>query len=101
MNNSSVSEFGLSEFEAELISDERRSEPRRVTLLQAEINMVGEPAPIACVVTDISSSGARVFFEDIPTLPEYIRLSIHHPKSEHRCKVRWTNGDEAGLMFLD
>ena len=100
MNNSSVSEFGLSEFEAELIPEERRSEPRRVTLLQAEIRISEDSAPIACVVNDISDSGARVFFEDIPKLPDHVQLLIHHPESKHNCKVRWTNGDEAGLMFV-
>ena len=100
MSNISVSEFGLSEFEAELISEERRSEPRRVTLLQAEVILCEDAKPIECVVTDISNSGARVMFEDVPKLPDEIRLKIDHPKTEHRCEVCWTNGDEAGLRFI-
>ena len=100
MKNSSENEFGLTEFEADLIPDERRSELRRVTLLQAEIRISENSSPIACVVNDISKSGARVFFEDIPKLPGHVYLLIHHPASQHKCEVRWTNGDEAGLKFV-
>ncbi|MGI9353236.1 MAG: PilZ domain-containing protein [Rhizobiaceae bacterium] len=101
MKNSSESEFGLSEFEADLIPKDRRSEPRRITLLQAEIRISEDAAPIACVVNDVSKSGARVFFDVIPTLPRHVHLHIHHPESSHKCEVRWTDGDEVGLMFVD
>lgn len=100
MSISSELEFGLSEFESELVPDERRTEPRRVTLLQAEIRVSDEAAPIACIVNDISKSGARVFFDDIPKLPGHVDLLIHHPESRHKCEVRWINGDEAGLKFV-
>lgn len=100
MNNLSENEFGLSDFEADLIPDERRSESRRVTLLQAEIRTSEDASPIACVVNDISQSGARVFFDETPKLPKVVHLLIHHPESRHKCEVRWTNGDEVGLMFV-
>jgi len=100
MNNAYESEYGLSEFEAELVPDERRTEARRVTLLQAGIRVSEDSAPIACVVTDLTKSGARVLFEDVPALPGHVHLLIHHPESTHKCEVRWTNGDEIGLMFV-
>ena len=100
MNHISQSEFGLSEFEADLIPEERRSEMREVTLLQAEVRIAEEPKSIPCVVNDISKSGARVFFEEVPNLPDHVQLVIHHPESEHHCEVRWTSGDEAGLKFV-
>ncbi|MEM9330804.1 MAG: PilZ domain-containing protein [Pseudomonadota bacterium] len=100
MSISSQHEFGLSDFEAELIPDERRTEPRRITLLQAEIKVSKDSEPVQCVVNDISNSGARVFFDDMPSLPQYVELLIQHPKSNHKCEVRWKNGDEAGLMFI-
>lgn len=100
MSNNSLNEFGLSEFEVDLIPAERRSEVRRDTLLQAEIRVSEGSTSIPCVVNDISKSGARVLFEDNPKLSRHVHLVIHHPMREYTCEVRWQNGDEAGLMFI-
>ena len=57
----------------------------------------------ACIIADISQSGARLVVQgsiaDLATTELSLVLS-HIGGAHRRCKIAWINGDEVGVSFL-
>ncbi len=77
----------------------RRSSERRKTYLGS---IIISPSGIrqACVIKNLSQTGARVV-ASCPVHAEEIRLVIRKTGEIRRARVRWRNGAECGLEFLD
>ena len=65
------------------------------------ITLDGGFAVRACVVEDLSSSGARVTVEDDNTLPAKLRLAFtRDARSGRPCEVVWRRGRTVGVKFV-
>ena len=77
---------------------ERRQFGRRQTLLHAMITGRGRP-PIACIVRDLSVSGARIEVEAPAWLPSRFRLIVEGTlKTE--CEIVHRSTDAVGVRFV-
>ena len=94
------SEFNDVSLDAGSFIANRRKEGRVSTFIPAEISTSATEPPIRCAVVGLSKSGARVNFQKQANLPEQVLLHIKIPKKEMMCKVIWTYGTKAGLVFL-
>lgn len=76
--------------------------------IAAEISHLSLPSPIACVVRDTSSSGARVelsgvrnaFSAGTERIPDHITLVMPMDRMEVECRVTWRKGTMLGLRYL-
>lgn len=80
---------------------ERRGEHRRKVVRAGEILLPGNASPIACVLLDISTSGARLRLPDQMSLPETFELKVVSLGFKREAAVRWRRGDEVGVEFAD
>src|SRR3954470_22921218 len=82
----------------QVMQKERRKHQRlvinRVTTFRA-----GGSLPRECMITNLSSEGARLFSEDA-VVPEQFDLVIADNLAR-RCQVMWRLGGEIGVKFLD
>lgn len=53
----------------------------------------------ACILRDLSSTGARVVFEGEPALSGTVTLRIELTGERRRARVIWQKDREAGLSF--
>ena len=55
----------------------------------------------ACLVEDLSSSGARITVDDNNTLPAKLRLAFtRDARSGRSCEVVWRRGKTVGVKFV-
>ncbi len=59
----------------------------------------GRGEEYACILRDLSDSGARVVFEGEPGLLPTVMLRIELTGETRRAKVVWQKGRDAGLAF--
>lgn len=80
---------------------ERRKLRRHVINRVAQYHCGLGTLPRACMVTDISESGARPYSEN--DMPETFTLSVtgDHAEIRHECRVVWRLGGEYGVEFTD
>lgn len=78
---------------------DRRTEPRRRIARSATISDFVAPAPIPCVILDISSTGARLDVLNAATVPGMFKLIIDLEGSEHMCEVVWRKEHSVGVRF--
>ena len=52
-----------------------------------------------CLVTDLSSKGARLRVSSAKALPARFTLRISRTGACHYAGLRWRNGDEVGVEF--
>ena len=52
-----------------------------------------------CRIADVSDSGARLVTQEPVDLPKEFYLALAH-KATRRCELRWTEGCEAGVVFV-
>ena len=65
------------------------------------ITLEGGFAARACVVRDLSSSGAKLTIEDSNTLPAKLRLAFSRDARTGRpCEVVWRRGQTVGIKFV-
>jgi hypothetical protein len=65
------------------------------------ITLDGGFAKRACVVENLSSSGAKITVEDDNTLPAKLRLAFSRDaRSGRPCEVVWRRGRVAGVKFV-
>jgi hypothetical protein len=65
------------------------------------ITLEGGFAVRACVVEDLSSSGAKITIEDNNTLPARLRLALTRDARNGRpCEVVWCRGRTVGVKFV-
>ncbi len=79
---------------------ERRHLARRVINRVAQYQAEGA-LPRACMVTDISDGGARLYAET--EMPDVFTLQISGDGGDERraCRVVWRLGGECGVTFTD
>jgi hypothetical protein len=65
------------------------------------ITLEGGFATRACVVRDLSSSGAKVTIDDPNSLPAKLRLAFSRDARKGRnCEVVWRRGATVGIKFV-
>jgi hypothetical protein len=80
---------------------ERRTQARREVSIEARLVPEFGRA-FACRIVDVSLGGARVRFEsEAPSNVETVRLVFLPTRRTHLARVRWTDGTDLGLEFLD
>lgn len=79
---------------------ERRSFGRRDSQLHAQVLVHGR-APISCLVTNLSSDGAYLVFDEAHDLPSQIRLRIESDGLDRRCCVKRRQNQGYGVQFID
>jgi hypothetical protein len=78
---------------------ERRTEARRKMVRAAEIVIADGLQPIACVLADISTHGARLHVSDTLALPKAFSIVVPALKLDRQCVVRWRQGTALGVEF--
>ena len=63
------------------------------------IRRPGLPAPVACIVRDISETGARLQFESSTFIPSEFQLDLEHEGFSAKCSVVWWARGEVGVAF--
>ncbi|MBR0753834.1 PilZ domain-containing protein [Bradyrhizobium jicamae] len=65
------------------------------------ITLDGGFAARACVVEDISSSGAKIIVDDNNTLPAKLKLAFSRDaRTGRNCEVVWRRGRTFGVKFV-
>ncbi|MGE3918156.1 MAG: PilZ domain-containing protein, partial [Hyphomicrobiaceae bacterium] len=80
---------------------DRRGAPRRRIVRAAEIRAVETTGDVACVLSDISATGARLKVPQGVHLPEQFRLTVHSLSMDRLCELRWRGDGEIGVAFVD
>jgi hypothetical protein len=79
----------------------KKREARKSLRQPGWITLEGGFAARACVVEDLSASGAKVSVEDNNTLPAKLRLSFTRDTRNGRpCEVVWRRGKSFGVKFV-
>ena len=79
----------------------KKREARKSLRQPAWITLDGGFAARACVVEDLSDSGAKLSVEDNNTLPAKLRLAFSRDaRTGHRCEVVWRRGKSVGVKFV-
>jgi hypothetical protein len=79
----------------------KKREARRSLRQSGWITLEGGFAARACVVEDLSESGARITVEDNNTLPARLKLAFtRDARSGRPCEVVWSRGRTAGVKFV-
>ncbi|MBR0797628.1 PilZ domain-containing protein [Bradyrhizobium jicamae] len=79
----------------------KKRESRKSLRQAGWITLDGGFAARACVVEDISSSGAKITVEDNNTLPARLRLAFSRDARTGRaCEVVWRRGKTFGVKFV-
>ena len=80
--------------------ENRRTQRRKVVQGASLFVGVGEPT-IACIIKDLSNSGARVKVDTVTALPDEIILMLSRDGHLNRpCRVVWRDGSLIGLQFI-
>ena len=68
----------------------------------AWIGLTDAPAPIRCVVWDLSDDGARITAQHGSDLPDVFALILTKDGKPHRfCRVVWRRGVYLGVRFIE
>ena len=80
---------------------ERRKLARRVINRVAQFHTDDGALPRACMITDISDGGARLYSET--DMPEKFMLAVSgdHGETRRDCRIVWRLGREFGVKFVD
>jgi PilZ domain len=79
---------------------ELRKKPRRQFHYNAKILIDKTTPPIACSISDISESGARLSLENDRELPEtFMLLLTANGGARRHCRVVWREGLMIGVEF--
>jgi hypothetical protein len=79
----------------------KKREARKSLRQPGWITLEGGFAARACVVEDLSASGAKISVEDNNTLPAKLRLSFSRDTRNGRpCEVVWRRGKSFGIKFV-
>ena len=79
----------------------KKREARKSLRQPGWITLDGGFAVRACVVENLSSSGAKVTVEDNNTLPAKLRLAFTRDARRGRpCEVVWRQGRTVGVKFV-
>ena len=81
--------------------EERRKfwDRRRRTLLSAMIIFNNKQSTLSCTVRNLSDSGAKLVFGDMPTCPNTFDLDLGQGRLE-RCEVVYRLAETVGVRFV-
>jgi len=83
-----------------LLSSKKR-ETRKSVRQPGWITLEGGFAARACVVEDLSGTGAKITIGDSNTLPAKLRLAFSRDARTGRaCEVVWRRGKSVGVKFV-
>lgn len=78
-----------------------KREPRKSVQQKAWIILDGGFAARACLVLDLSTSGAKISIDDPSAVHTKLRLSFTRDGAKGRhCEVAWRRGRTMGLKFI-
>lgn len=80
---------------------ERRSEVRHEVSLAGELIWKNGGQRQRCTIKDISLNGARVDTRFYLDVPKELYLLENGSGNLFECQVKWQQGDQIGLFFLD
>jgi hypothetical protein len=81
---------------------DHRHATRKKSLLRGIVYFDNNPCAVECILRDISATGARAKFVDLPvTAADWLDLQIPIKGQRHRCKIAWRTDNELGLAFAD
>jgi PilZ domain-containing protein len=81
---------------------ELRKKARRQFHYNAKILKDQNSPPLACLIADISDSGARLNLENGTELPDkFILLLTENGGARRQCRVVWRDGTAVGVKFPD
>ena len=84
-----------------MFAAKKKRETRKSVRQSAWMTLDGGFATRACVVIDLSTTGAKVEVDDIGTAPASFRLAFSRDaRSGQRCKVIWRRGKTMGVKFI-
>jgi PilZ domain len=78
-------------------ADDRRSLPRRRTLLEGRIIFKQQSSVLNCVVRNISESGARLEVEPSIHVPDRFDLDVASAGIRMSCRLVWRRGNLVGV----
>jgi len=80
---------------------DRRAAPREEVHCIAWIDLGAGVLNRPCVISDVSSSGARLAVAPDMRLPEEFQIALSRDgRVRRRCKVSWRDGDKVGVYYL-
>ena len=83
------------------MSNERRRHARHTINRVAKFQTDATTLPRDCMITDISSHGARLFAEAGSEVPDQFHLLISGDRDDRKeCRVVWRLGGEIGVTFV-
>ena len=77
----------------------RRAEERVKTFKPGKL-VFGRGAETRCVVSDVSSGGARVIMDRGDVLPDTVTLILDHAPSPRPARIVWRSDKEYGLCYI-
>jgi hypothetical protein len=81
------------------MKDERRASRRQKSFLRGIVYFDKRRTQMACMVRDLSESGARIVLSQAIALPDIIELQIPQREEMVSARVQWRRADEIGLAF--
>jgi hypothetical protein len=79
---------------------ELRKKPRRHFHYNAQILMGKDAPPLACSISDISQTGARIALEREEKVPDtFMLLLTPNGDARRHCRVIWRDGLNLGVQF--
>jgi hypothetical protein len=81
------------------MNDERRASRRQKSFLRGIVYFDKRRTQMACMVRDLSDSGARIVLSQAIALPDIIELQIPQREEMVSARVQWRRADEIGLAF--
>ena len=79
---------------------EKRLAPRRNTLIPADIVFDGGRVRIACIIRNLSESGAKLEVASVSKIPRTFDLVVSKVRPQP-CQVMWRTLKEIGVHFID
>jgi hypothetical protein len=81
-------------------AEERRSQSRRKVLRGARL-LCGGQLVLEVQLRDISEGGCRIWTRRPEEVPDRFTLRIVGEAGERDCELRWRDGEEMGIRFLE
>jgi PilZ domain len=80
---------------------EKRSKPRRKSLLHGFVYFDDNPCAVECVVHEVSDAGARLKFDKALAPVDSFELDIPLRGQKLRAEVKWQRDGEIGVVFAE
>jgi hypothetical protein len=78
---------------------DRRQQPRHLTLRTGKIHAATSPSQIDCAIFDISDGGACLLLPKGVEVDDDFRLTVDPDEASYVCKVAWRAGHRVGVSM--